>query len=160
MQYLTYETRVTEYLPKEIPEKYLPLIAEAKNQTERAYAVYSHFQVGSALLLDNGMMVTGNNQENSAYPSGLCAERTAIFYANSQYPDSGVSMMPIAAFSNGKFLSEPITPCGACRQVLLETENRYGKDIEIILYGTEKTYILENVKQLLPLSFTKGSLRK
>lgn len=160
MQYLTYETRVTEYLPKEIPEKYLPLIAEAKNQTEKAYAVYSHFQVGSALLLDNGMMVTGNNQENSAYPSGLCAERTAIFYANSQYPDSAVSMMAIAAFSNGKFLSEPITPCGACRQVLLETENRYGKDIEIILYGTEKTYILENVKQLLPLSFTKGSLRK
>ena len=104
MQYLTYETRVTEYLPKEIPEKYLPLIAEAKNQTEKAYAVYSHFQVGSALLLDNGMMVTGNNQENSAYPSGLCAERTAIFYANSQYPDSAVSMMAIAAFSNGKFL--------------------------------------------------------
>ena len=72
MQYLTYETRVTEYLPKEIPEKYLPLIAEAKNQTEKAYAVYSHFQVGSALLLDNGMMVTGNNQENSA----LCRENS------------------------------------------------------------------------------------
>lgn len=160
MQYLSYETKVTAYLPDEIPDKYLPLIAEAKKQTEKAYAVYSNFQVGAALLLENGEIVTGSNQENSAYPSGLCAERTAIFYANAQYPDSAVIMMAIAAFTNGSFLPEPITPCGACRQVLLESENRYNKNMEIILYGTEKTYILENAKQLLPLSFSKESLRK
>ena len=160
MQYLSYETKVTEYLHGEIPDKYLPLIAEAKKQTEKAYAVYSHFQVGAALLLENGEIVTGSNQENSAYPSGLCAERTAIFYANAQYPESAVTMMAIAAFTNGEFLPEPITPCGACRQVLLESENRYDKDIEIILHGTEKTYILRNAKQLLPLSFSKESLRK
>ena len=144
----------------ELTEKDRKLIDAACEATKRSYAPYSHFAVGAAALLENDIVITGTNQENAAYPSGLCAERTTLFYANSQYPDSGVSMMAIAAFSNGKFLSEPITPCGACRQVLLETENRYGKDIEIILYGTEKTYILENVKQLLPLSFTKGSLRK
>ncbi len=160
MQYLKYETRITEYLPNEIPEKYQSLIAEAKYQTEKAYAVYSQFRVGAALLLENGMTVSGNNQENSAYPSGLCAERTAIFYANAQYPESAVKMIAIAAFTNGEFLKEPITPCGACRQVLLETEKRFGTDMEVILYGTEKTYVLENVKQLLPLSFNGDSLRK
>ncbi|MEZ7866177.1 MAG: cytidine deaminase [Paludibacteraceae bacterium] len=159
MQYLKYETRITEYLPNEIPARYQSLIAEAKNQTEKAYAIYSQFRVGAALLLENGMTVTGNNQENSAYPSGLCAERTAIFYANSQYPDSAVKMIAIAAFAGGEFLKSPITPCGACRQVLLETETRFNKDIEIILYGTEKTYVLENVKQMLPLSFNRDSLK-
>ncbi|MHB9055453.1 MAG: cytidine deaminase [Paludibacteraceae bacterium] len=160
MQYLRYETKITEYLPDEIPAEFLPLIEKAKRQTGNSYAVYSHFHVGAALLLENGEIVAGSNQENSAYPSGICAERTAIFYANSQYPDSAVRMIAIAAFTNEEFLAEPITPCGACRQVLLETENRYNKDIKVILYGTEKTYVLENVKQLLPLIFTRKSLRK
>lgn len=160
MKYLSYETKVTEYQPEEIPNEYIPLIDEAKRQTQQAYAAYSKFHVGAALLLENGEIVTGNNQENSAYPSGLCAERTAVFYANSRYPESAVKMIAIAAYTNGEFLPEPVTPCGACRQVLLETENRYNRDMKIILFGTEKTYVLENVKQLLPLSFGKESLRQ
>lgn len=160
MRLLTYEVKCQEFANAEIPSEYLPLIDEAKKQTKDAYAVYSKFHVGAAVLLENGKIVCGNNQENSAYPSGLCAERTAVFYANSQYPDVPVKSIAIAAYTNGEFLSEPITPCGGCRQVLLETENRYGKNIKIILYGTEKTYVLENVKQLLPLSFGKESLNK
>ena len=158
MRLLKREISYTEYLNTEIPAEYLPLIEEAKKQTLNAYAVYSNFQVGAAALLENGKIIGGNNQENAAYPSGLCAERTAVFYANSQYPDVPVKAIAIAAYANGEYLQDPITPCGGCRQVLLETESRYGKDVKMILYGTEKTYVMDNVKQLLPLSFGKESL--
>ncbi len=158
MKNLIYETKLTEYLPDETPSELMPLIDEAKRQTENSYAIYSHFQVGAALLLENGLVIGGNNQENSAYPSTLCAERTAVFYANSQYPDVPVKIIAIAAFTEGDFLEEPITPCGGCRQVLLETENRFGKDIQIILYGKNRIYVMNNVRQLLPLSFGRDSL--
>lgn len=158
MRLLKREISYTEYLNTEIPAEYLPLIEEAKKQTLNAYATYSKFNVGAAALLANGKIIGGNNQENAAYPSGLCAERTAVFYANSQYPDVPVKAIAIAAYANGEYLQDPITPCGGCRQVLLETESRYGKDVKMILYGTEKTYVMENVKQLLPLSFGKERL--
>ena len=90
---------------------------------------------------------------------GLCAERVAMFYANSQYPDVAVNAIAIAASTNGNFLAEPVTPCGSCRQVLLETEMRFEKDIKIFLYGTEHVYQIENVRQLLPLCFEKSSLK-
>ncbi|MBP1637822.1 MAG: cytidine deaminase [Bacteroidetes bacterium] len=159
MKLITHETKIAVYQAEEIPEEYLQLIEEAKNQTKKSYAPYSTFCVGAAVLLETGVIVKGNNQENSAYPSGLCAERVAMFYANSQYPDVAPTVVVIAAFTGGEFLSEPITPCGACRQVLLETEQRYDKPIKIILYGTEKTFILDNVRQLLPLCFEKSSLK-
>lgn len=158
MKNLTVETHLTEYLPNEIPTEYLPLIEEAKRQTQNSYAPYSQFRVGVALKLETGEIVTGNNQENAAYPSGTCAERTAVFYANSKYPESSIEMIAIAAYNKGEFLEEPITPCGACRQVLLETENRFKKPIRIILYGTKKTYVLNNVNQLLPLNFSQHSM--
>ena len=158
MKRLIFEINYTEYGNNEIPAEYLPLIEKARAQTEKVYAIYSKFHVGAAALLENGIVVEGNNQENAAYPSGLCAERTTVFYANSQYPDVPVKAIAIAAYTAGEFLAEPITPCGACRQVLLETENRYGKDLKLILYGTEKTYVLDNAKQLLPLSFGKERL--
>lgn len=158
MRLLKREISYTEYLNTEIPAEYLSLIEEAKKQTLNAYAAYSKFNVGAAALLANGKIIGGNNQENAAYPSGLCAERTAVFYANSQYPDVPVKAIAIAAYVNGEYLQDPITPCGGCRQVLLETESRYGKDVKMILYGTEKTYVMENVKQLLPLSFGKERL--
>lgn len=158
MRYLTSEIKYIEYLDAEIPTDFLPLIEEAKKQVMNAYAVYSNFRVGAALLLENGKIIGGSNQENAAYPSGLCAERTAVFYANSQFPDIAVKVIAIAAYSNGEYLKEPITPCGACRQVLLETESRYGKDIKVVLYGTDRTYVIDNVKQLLPLSFGKERL--
>lgn len=158
MRLLSRKIEYTEYLNSEIPSEYLPLIEEAKKQTLNAYAIYSKFHVGAAVLLENGKIIGGNNQENAAYPSGLCAERTAVFYANSQYPDVPVKIIAIAAYSNGEYLSEPITPCGGCRQVLLETEGRSGQDLKVILYGTEKTYVMDNVRNLLPLSFGKERL--
>lgn len=158
MRIINKEITYTEYLSTEIPAEYLPLIEEAKRQTLNAYAIYSNFKVGAAVLLENGKIIGGNNQENSAYPSGICAERTAMFYANSQYPDTAVKAIAIAAYTNGEYLKDPITPCGGCRQVLVETESRYGKDLKVILYGTDKIYVLDSIKRLLPFSFGKERL--
>jgi len=115
--------------------------------------------VGAAVLLENGEIITGNNQENAAYPSGLCAERTAMFYANANYPDVAVTTLAVAAQNAGGFLKDPIAPCGSCRQVLLETEQRYGKKLRVLLYGASEIAILETVKDLLPLSFGVETLK-
>jgi cytidine deaminase len=160
MQKKTLETKFTIYTFDELENSYQQLINRAKEQVKKAYAPYSGFHVGAAIELENGKIFTGSNQENSAYPSGLCAERVAMFYANAQFPNVAAKSIAIAAFTNGNFLTEPITPCGSCRQVLLETEMRYEKDITILLYGTEQTYLIENVKQLLPLCFEKSSLNR
>jgi len=158
MQKKTIETKFEIYSYEELDNTRQLLINKAKEQVQKAYAPYSGFHVGAAIELENGEIITGNNQENSAYPSGLCAERVAMFYANSQYPDVAVKTLAIAAYTNGKFLEEPVTPCGSCRQVLLETEMRFDKNITILLYGTKEVYLIENVKQLLPLCFEKSSL--
>lgn len=134
------------------------LVDAAKDAVTRAYAPYSHFSVGAAALLDGGVVVTGNNQENAAFPSGICAERTTLFYAGAQYPRCAVRKLAIAAMKDGAYTPLPTAPCGACRQVILETENRYGSPVEILLYGVEKTYIIASVKDLLPLSFGKNDL--
>ena len=106
----------------ELSSAYQSLVDSAKKQTEFSYAPYSKFHVGAAILLENGAIAVGSNQENVAYPSGLCAERVAMFHANSQNPDVAPKAIAIAAFTDGAFLSVPIAPCGACRQVLLESE--------------------------------------
>lgn len=134
------------------------LIDAACEATKRSYAPYSHFAVGAAALLENGMVVTGTNQENAAYPSGTCAERTTIFYANSQYPDQAIKTLAIAARSEEDFLNTPISPCGACRQVLLETEKRFGKPMRILLYGKKEIYIIPSIANLLPLCFDSDFL--
>ena len=127
----------------ELNEVEQELVAAAKEATFRSYAPYSRFCVGAAALLDNGEIVTGNNQENCAYPSGLCAERTTLFYANSRYPDVPVRTLCIAARdSSGSFTKEPISPCGACRQVMLETEHRFGRPMQVMLFGTNGIYEL------------------
>jgi len=154
----TIETKVSIYNFDELDESQKTLINKAKEQVNKAYAPYSEFHVGAAIELENGEIFAASNQENSAYPSGLCAERVAMFFANAQYPEIPVRTMAIAAFTNGNFLAEPITPCGSCRQVLLETEMRFEKNIEILLYGTKHVYKIDNVKQLLPLCFEKSSL--
>ena len=141
----------------ELTEKAKKTVEEAKRASFRAYSPYSNFMVGAAVLLEDGTVVTGNNQENAALPSGLCAERTAVFSANSLYPEQPIDILAVAAQRNGEFLKEPITPCGACRQVLLESEKRFGKEIEIYLYGTEKVYYLKGVEALLPLNFCSFS---
>ena len=158
MQKRTIETNIEIYSFEELSQEKQDLINKAKEQVTKAYAPYSGFHVGAAIELENGVIITGSNQENSAYPSGLCAERVAMFYANAQYPDIPVKTLAIAAYTNGNFISDPVTPCGSCRQVLLETETRFEKNITILLYGTKNTYLLENVKQLLPLCFEKSSL--
>jgi cytidine deaminase, homotetrameric len=129
------------------------LVDKAKEAALRAYTPYSKFNVGAALLLENGEIVTGNNQENAAYPSGLCAERTTLFYANAQYPDQAVDTIAVAAYTNGRYLDQSITPCGACRQVILEAQNRFKHPIRIILYGEKEIYLIDKITDLLPLSF-------
>lgn len=137
----------------ELSEVQKKLIDSAKDACTRSYAPYSQFKVGAAALLKNGITVCGNNQENAAYPSGICAERTTLFYAGAQYPEQPVLKLAIAALKDGAYTAQPTAPCGACRQVILETENRYNTPIEILLYGKEETYILSSVQGLLPLSF-------
>ena len=124
-----------------------------------AYAPYSKFNVGTALLLKNGEVVIGNNQENVAYPSGLCAERVALFAAGAQYPDIPVTTIAITAQSDTVSIDEPLAPCGACRQVMCETENRYGQKIKVLLKGdADKIYVINSVSDILPLSFTPDKL--
>ncbi len=129
------------------------LIQSAKQVSAKSYAPYSQFHVGAAVLLANGTVVLGSNQENGAYPSGLCAERTALFSAGANYPDVSVRALAIAAQTKGAFLPEPITPCGACAQVISECELRAGQPIQIYLYGTQKVWCLSGVQSLLPFSF-------
>lgn len=138
---------------EELNETDRKLIDMAKEATHRSYVPYSHFSVGAAALLENGKIITGTNQENAAYPSGICAERTTLFYANSEYPDQAVDTLAIAARSQSGYLDRPIPPCGACRQVLLETEQRYGKPMRILLYSKNEIYLVNGTKDLLPLSF-------
>lgn len=135
------------------------LVDAARAATVNSYAVYSKFNVGAAARLVDGTVVCGTNQENAAYPSGLCAERTTLFWANSQYPDLAVETLAIAACTAQGELERPIPPCGACRQVMLETEKRFGRAMRIILYGAKECYVIEDgVKALLPLSFDAGFL--
>ena len=143
------------YALDELPEESRKLVDAALEATRRSYAPYSHFYVGAAVMLNNGIIVTGNNQENVAFPSGLCAERTALFYANAQYPDVPVKTLAIVARdSSGKVTQAPISPCGACRQVMLETENRFGKPIQILLASAEEVIVVERASALLPLAFS------
>lgn len=153
MKYLkiTAKIRICNYEELYFEEK--NLVDQAKEATFRAYAPYSRFRVGTAALLANGEVVTGNNQENVAFPSGLCAERTTLFYAHSQYPGEAVRALAVAAYTEGDFLDRPISPCGACRQVLLETEMRASQPVKIILYGKKEIFIIESIKDLLPLAF-------
>ncbi len=143
---------------EELTETEKKLVDTAKEASNRSYAPYSRFQVGAAALLSGGLIISGSNQENAAYPSGICAERTTLFYANSQYPDLAVESLAIAAQTGGSFIERPTAPCGACRQVILETEERYRHPIRIYLYGTDEIYIVESIRGLLPLCFGKNDL--
>lgn len=160
MRPITITNIIHEYQFDELSPSDQELINLAKESTKRSYAPYSKFAVGASIELNNGTRVVGTNQENAAYPSGICAERTAIFYANSQYPDQPVKTLAIAAFTAGDFLDLPISPCGACRQVILETERRYNQPIRILLYGKNAIYEIQSIKELLPLCFDGDSLEK
>lgn len=154
MKEMILESKVKVCTYDEFSNEEKKLIDAAREAATRSYAPYSQFNVGAAVQLSDGTIVTGNNQENAAYPSGLCAERTTLFWAGSQYPDKAVETLAIAARTKSGELPVPIPPCGACRQVILETEQRYNKPIRIILYGAKECYLIEDgIKALLPLRF-------
>ena len=132
------------------------LIELAIEATGRSYAPYSKFHVGAAVRLDNGVEIIGCNQENAAFPAGLCAERTALFAAGAQYPDNPVKILAIAARgTDDELTEEPVSPCGTCRQVIIETETRHSQQVIILLYGRRCIYRMEGIRHLMPLSFTE-----
>lgn len=160
MKALQLHIPVKVFAYEELAEADRQLIDAAREATYHSYAPYSHFHVGAAARLADGTVVSGSNQENAASPSSLCAERTTLFYANSRYPDQPVDTLAIAARNErGEFLQQPISPCGACRQVMLETETRFSHPMRILLYGTEGVYELEGVNRLLPFSFTGEAMK-
>lgn len=145
-----------EWTYDELPIEVRTLVDAARQATARAYAPYSQFHVGAAIRLADGTVITGSNQENAAYPSGLCAERTAAFYAGANHPNQPFREIAIAAVgTDGKELSEPVAPCGACRQSLLEYEKLAGHDVPLWLIGSRRIYRLPSVASSLPLAFSE-----
>jgi cytidine deaminase len=139
----------------------ITLLEAAREAMNKAYAPYSEFRVGAALRLSDGTIVTGNNQENAAFPSGLCAERVAFFSAGALYPGAVITDAAIVASSERFEVDHPITPCGACRQVMLEYELNQDVEIRMLFSGnTGKIIRMEGVRNLLPLFFHESSLRK
>ena len=160
MKEININTSFTVYQSQEeLPKDIQPLMEKAVEIRKKAYAPYSKFRVGACLLLDNGQIVLGSNQENAAYPSGLCAERVAIFQAGAMYPDAKILKMAISAASDTNQTTTPIPPCGACRQSISEYEFKQSYPIEIYFMGeTGEVYKSDSIKNLLPLTFDKNFL--
>ena len=138
----------------ELNDRQRHLVDMAREATGRSYAPYSKFRVGAAIELDNGQIVTGSNQENAAFPSGTCAERTAAYYAHATYPDARFKTIAIAAVgTDGHEIPEPVAPCGACRQVIADTEKRQGAPIRILMCGPQSTTVAPSAAALLPFMF-------
>lgn len=160
MKQLNISFKIKEYQRiEELSEEFQLLVNKASEAAHLAYAPYSSFFVGAAILLENGEIITGNNQENAAYPSGICAERVALFYANAHFPNIKVKTIAVTAFLKNKtMIEEPIPPCGNCRQVILESQIRQQKPVTLILAGKNKIQIIEDASLLLPLHFDKEML--
>ena len=142
-----------------LPEKDAWLLNEARKVTQHAYAPYSHFQVGAIARLANGEIVTGSNQENASFPIGLCAERVLLATAASLYPNVAIETIAISYHNDNGESGHPISPCGICRQSLLEYESRVNHSIRLILGGMEgKVYVIDKAAMLLPLSFSAEDL--
>ena len=139
---------------KELDPKDAELLRQAHEATNNSYAPYSKFHVGAAVRLANGVIIKGNNIENAAYPSGLCAERVALFSAQTQYPDVAVEALAITACSENAEVTEPVAPCGACRQVMVETEQRSKQPMRIICQGeTGPVMVFDGIETLMPFIF-------
>ncbi|MFY7666995.1 cytidine deaminase [Flavobacterium sp.] len=153
LEFTTYENL------SELPADVASLMQEAIIARDQAYAPYSRFRVGAAILLENGAVVTGSNQENAAYPSGLCAERVAVFYAGAKYPGVAVKTVAVTACNENKDNLHPIPPCGACRQSLAEYEMLANNNIELFFMGAEGAiFKSDSIKDLLPFTFDKNFL--
>ncbi len=156
MKEMTIKSTIREAQMDELTDQERALIEQAIEGTNRSYAPYSHFHVGAAILLQNGVTFIGCNQENAAFPAGICAERSAIFAAGAQYPDQPVVLLAITARGkDGELIAEPASPCGTCRQVLIETETRFHHPVRILLYGRNRVFVMDGIKELMPLSFTE-----
>lgn len=143
----------------DLPADYKNLILEARKATQTAYAPYSNYHVGAAVLLENGKIIQGSNQENAAYPSGMCAERVAVFASGAHNPDIKIKAIAIAAYLGSNTEPLAVSPCGDCRQVMAEYEHRYHSDIKLIMQTDgDKIMVLDNVKSLLPFMFNSDNL--
>lgn len=162
MKELILEIKVKEYDKlEELNHEERELMNIAREAALNAYAPYSNYYVGAAVKLENGEIITGNNQENVAYPSGICAERVALFAASAKFPNVKVKAIAITSRAKDFVVDSPVSPCGACRQVISEYEMLAGKKIKVILMGQEgKIQILEGVESLLPLVFKADNLKK
>ena len=144
---------------EELPANDRELVEAARKIAEKAYAPYSNFKVGAALLMEDGSLITGNNQENASSPAGTCAERSALFWANANFPEKAVLAIAVTAIDQEGKRARSLSPCGACRQVMLETQCRFSRPLRILLESRDKIEVLHNVESLLPLSFDGNSLK-
>ena len=151
---------ITAHL-SELSEQEQQLVSNAKSAFKTAYAPYSGFLVGASVLLENGEIINGSNQENVAYPSGLCAERVALFYAGARYPNIKVKTIAVSVLSKNFEVNDVISPCGACRQVMAEYEDKQEQSIKVILHSpTDEVLIANTVEDLLPFMFKSPLLKK
>lgn len=155
----TIEIKYTEYSEiKELSEKYQNLIYIARKAAKNAYAPYSHFKVGAALLMEDNSVISGNNQENASSPVGSCAERTALYWANANFPNKKVIAIAVTSLDKEGEKAKHLSPCGLCRQTMLETQQRFSSPIKVFI--DDKDHILEipDIESLLPLNFSNTSL--
>ncbi len=142
----------------DLPDADQQLVLKAREASLKAFAPYSGFYVGAAIQLDNGEIICGNNQENAAFPTGMCAERVALFYAHASHPDVPVKALAVTASNKNGIVDGPVAPCGSCRQSLIESEVRFKTPIRIILDGKKKIQVFEDTGSLLPFAFKPESL--
>jgi len=145
--------------PDELSPEDRELVYKARETALNAYAPYSNFRVGAAIRLESGIIVCGTNVENAAYPSGMCAERNAIFNCISNHPNDKPLTIAIAGLTENGLTEEPVPPCGNCRQVIAEEELKNGNQIKLILSGNNKTYVIDTISYLLPLQFNEKNLK-
>lgn len=156
MKELDLKLQIRECQLEELSDVDRTMISKAIEATDDSYAPFSQFHVGACIMLANDVIIKGCNQENAAFPAGICAERSAIFAAGAQHPSQPVKALAIAARDkNGELTREPVSPCGTCRQVMIETETRFGQPIHILLYGQNRIYVMDGIRNLMPLSFTE-----
>lgn len=139
---------------EELAEEDKVLVETAIQATDNSYSPYSKFRVGAAVRLEGGKVIKGANQENAAFSVTICAERSAIFAAQANYPDKAILSIAIAARNGDGFTQEPISPCGTCRQAMVEIEQKYSQPLHILLYGKKGVYVMDSIRNLMPLSFT------
>ena len=159
MKDIRLQINIRHYQLEELAEEDRKLVEMAVKATDNSNAKYSHFRVGAALLLADCSVVIGANQENAVFPLGLCAERTAIFAAQAQRPDQAMVKIAVAARNENGLVKVPVTPCGSCRQVILEMEDRYKNSIQMLLYGTDGVLVVNSARDMLPLCFLDDSMK-